>query len=122
MTCKIQSLIISLLSDNYWYVEMYTLMCELQFYFCLSLYNYHLIRLINTPTSALLLLLYDPPTVYFQPWCPPLSTVCPTKLSVAVCQSVIHQLSALERGKQSRKEDGKPWLLLNGHLAGAHIY
>ena len=36
--------------------------------------------------------------------------------------SVTHQLSALEGGKQSRKKNGKPWLLVDGHLTGLHIY
>lgn len=63
LTSKIQSLIISFLSDNCG--EMDTLMCELQFYFCLTLYNCHLTRLTNTPASALCSVSTAPPPFTF---------------------------------------------------------
>lgn len=85
LNSEMQSLIISFLSDNC--VEIHTLMCELLFYFCLILYNCHLTHLTNSRPSALT---SPPPPIYFQPWCPPQSSVCLTKLSVAVCQSHIN--------------------------------
>lgn len=89
LTSEIQSLIISFLSDNC--VEMDTLMWELWLYFCPTLYNCHLTHLTNTPPSALCFVSTAlPPSIYFQTWCPPQSSVCPTKLSVAVCQSHIN--------------------------------
>lgn len=120
LTSEIQSLIISILSDNC--VEMDTLMCELQFYFCLTLYNCHLTRLTNTPPSALCSVSTAPLSIYFQPWCPPQSAVCPTKLSVAVCQSHIN--SQPWKGKRGETEQEERWetMVTVGWTSGRRSY
>lgn len=98
---KIQSLIFSFL--NHSCVEMVTFMCELQFYFRLTLYNCHLTRLTNTPASALCSVSTAPHHL--------LSALVPSPersvsdQAVCGCLSVTHQLSALE--ERETEQEGR---------------
>lgn len=124
---NIHCLIIFFLSDKC--VEVDTLMCELQFYFCLTLYDCHLTRLTNTPASALCFVSTPPTsvtttttTIYFQSWCPPQSAVCPTKLSVAVCQSHIKSQPWGWGGGGTEQEGRWETMVTVGWTSGRHTY
>lgn len=55
--------------------------------------------------------LRPPPSIQFQPWRPPQSVLCPTKLSVAVCQSHINS-QPWKGGRAGRKmgNHGYSWM------------
>lgn len=103
-------------------VEMDTFICELHFYFSPTLYNRHPHRFDKRPLPPSALCSVSTATPFHSVSALAPSPECAVSdQAVCGCLSVTHQLSALEGG-QSREEDGKPWLLLDGHLAGAHIY
>lgn len=106
-------------SDLCW---MDAFICELHFYFSPTLYNRHPHRFDEPPLSPSALCSVSTATPFHSVSALAPSPECAVSdQAVCGCLSVTHQLSALEGG-QSREEDGKPWLLLDGHLAGAHIY
>lgn len=96
------------LTQSLWFIWLFFLHVKCLFFFCsdfLSCFiSLALLRPLKVLSSASPLPHCIPPllSAQFQSWWPPMSVVCLTKLSVAVCQS--HQLSAFGETQSSAEE------------------